>query len=94
MYGNVFQEATYGGPPTLRDVLWQHFGWELGLPHLQEYDLRLLDKAIMTLNPPEALVRVVEADTFMARTNKQNNDNFVRFMMLFCFCYVVADGVE
>ena len=57
----------YDGPADLGEELWQRVGRPLGMPHLENTDLKLLDEAISILNPPEVHVRVVEVDTFMVR---------------------------
>lgn len=63
-------QVTYDGHVHLGEELWQRVGQRLGMPHINEEDLKLLDEAISILNPPEAHVRVVEVDTFMVRRRK------------------------
>lgn len=57
----------YDGHIDLGEKLWQNVSRPLGMPHLEDADLKLLDEAISILNPPEAHVRVVEVETFMVR---------------------------
>ncbi|CAM9116254.1 unnamed protein product [Scytosiphon promiscuus] len=56
--------ASYDGHVHLGEELWNAVGRPVGMPHLEERALKLLDEAISILNPPEAHVRVVEVDTF------------------------------
>ena len=58
---------SYDGYLDLGERLWEEVGKPLGMPHLEDTDLKLLDEAISILTPPEAHVRVVEVDTFMVR---------------------------
>lgn len=62
---------TYDGHVHLGEELWQRVGRPLGMPHLEDRDLELLDEAISILNPPEAHLRVVEVDTFMVRGDER-----------------------
>eukprot|EP00903_Cladosiphon_okamuranus_P008292 g7979.t1 len=55
----------YDGYIDLGEKLWLEVGRPVGMPHLEDADVKLLDEAISILNPPEAHVRVVEVDTFM-----------------------------
>lgn len=59
------EHVEYEGAIDLGEELWQRVGRPLGMPHLEDTDVKLLDEAISILNPPEAHVRVVEVDTFM-----------------------------
>ena len=64
----------YDGPADLGEELWQRVGRPLGMPHLENTDLKLLDEAISILNPPEVHVRVVEVDTFMVRAEGEGGE--------------------
>lgn len=59
--------VSYEGHFHLGDELWKTVGKPVGMPHLEEKALKLLDEAISILSPPEAHVRVVEVDTFTVR---------------------------
>lgn len=61
------EQIVYEGHIDLGENLWEKLGRPVGMPHLEERDLKLLDEAISILNPPEAHVRVVEVDTFTVR---------------------------
>lgn len=57
----------YDGYLDLGEKLWAQLCRPVGMPHLEDADLKLLDEAISILNPPEAHVRVVEVETFLVR---------------------------